>query len=138
MPGLFTNAYSGIITKGLGLPACNGMITMHFSLFAIEIIPPPTPPGGAGGGPYPFRGAWNQTIRTTGPQFYTPAGRFSPQETRYVTVTMKIKGKEYKRFYVIDKEKADIIVKVHGLFKTAKDKIRVVVSNIKSLFQRKR
>lgn len=46
--------YSGLITGGLGLPACQGMITMRFHLFPVFTPPPPVDTSG-GGGSYPLK-----------------------------------------------------------------------------------
>ena len=49
---LFKRSYSGLITGGLGMPACCGLLTMGFGLFRckIEVVDPPHPPSGGGGG----------------------------------------------------------------------------------------
>jgi hypothetical protein len=119
---LIKNGYGGIITGGLGLPACQGMITMHFHLFTLRVEPPPSG-GGGGGGPYP-------PSTSTG-TFYTPQSR-SYQHTKYVTVHIDFKnGKKWKQQYIVGTLRADIIIKVSGWINTMQSKVRVGVDNIK-------
>lgn len=118
---LIKNGYGGIITGGLGLPACQGMITMHFHLFTLRVEPPPG--GGGGGGPYP-------PTSSTG-TFYTPRSR-SATETKYVTVHVDFKnGRKWKKQYIVGTMRADIIIKVSNWINKMQSKVRVGVDNIK-------
>jgi hypothetical protein len=137
---MLTNYYSGLITKGLGLPATAGFVTMHFSLFVRQYNPPGPvdfPTTGAGGGHVPVgRGLRGHSVqmrnvpintsprtRTTVPQYYRPNNQ-QPQSV--VSVTVKFGGKTFTKDYITPKKRADIIVKVIGLFTKVQNKIKVV------------
>jgi hypothetical protein len=119
---LIQNGYGGIITGGLGLPACYGMITMAFHVFTMRVIV--TPPPGGGGGPYPPSGS-------TG-IFYTPRGRFNPQSTKLVTIRIDFKsGKQWKREYIVGDDRAEYIITASNWINALQARISVGVDNIK-------
>lgn len=118
---MLRNSYGGLITNGLCLPACCGMITMHFSLFKckVEIVEPPT--GGGGGGGF-----------ATGPGYYAVPATTSNLCTKYVIIDIKFTKKyQWRKHYVVDCEKADGIVKVFNFVNTMKSKTRVGIDKIK-------
>lgn len=132
---LFNNTYSGLITKGLGLPACCGMITMHFGLFKckIEVSPPVT--GGGGGGPYPphlihhpARGTPTKGVIN----YHTPR---DPRVTnsRYIYLTLKMGDKTFEKIFSTDDNKADKIVNMVNIVNKAKKRILITINSIKSV-----
>lgn len=130
---LFTHTYSGIITKGLGLPACCGMITMHFSLFKCTIeVTPPVGISGGGGGPYPPSMIHNPARGTPTRghiNYHTPQQR--PTNSRYVYITVKVGETTFKKIYTTDDTQADRIVKMISVINKAKQRISVIVNNIR-------
>lgn len=138
---MITNAAGGIITKGLGLPACRGMIVNYFSLaLSIEITPPEPPIGGGGGGPYPGP-AWNVLSPGTVQNFYKP---YSPEyqkfyllpntrKTRFITVRIKFKDREIERAYEVTERQADTAITIVNGVTTLQQRIKVSVSNIKRM-----
>lgn len=129
---LFNNTYSGLITKGLGLPACVGLITMGFGLFkaTIEVIIPPTPPtgGGSGGGGGSF---------AVHPGIYVPWPKKVTPKTRMILITVKMGGdKTWRRSYTVDNTRAAIAVKVVNLVNATSQKLAVGVEHLKTALVR--
>lgn len=119
---LFNNTYSGLVTKGLGMPACCGLITMGFGLFkcTIEVIIPP-PSGGGGGGSY----AVHPGVYVEWPKKLTP-------KTKMVLVTVKFsEDKVWRHSYTVDGRKADISVKAVNFLNTTMERISIGVDKIK-------
>lgn len=116
---LFNNNYSLIITKGLGGPRCCALITAQFGLVCgckIEVVLP------GGGGPYPGS-----------EMLYTPTTTKLNRSTALVIVTVKIKEHTFRKQYVIDREKAEIMVSVREFVNVIKEKIQLKVDNIKEV-----
>lgn len=125
---LFNNTYSGLITKGLGMPACCGLITMGFGLFkcTIEIIVPPLPPTGGGGGSY----AVHPGVYVEWPKKITP-------RTKMVLITVKFDEKKaWRHSFTVDGRKADITVKAVEIVNKTANKIAVGVDNVKTAIKR--
>jgi hypothetical protein len=135
------NPTNRIITNGLGGPASAGLITMHFHLFHIEVIPPS---GGGGGGPYPYVGAWNQATPGRNPAYFN-VPRQNIQQPPYlvpvnqplynkttIKLTLKLNNKEVVKYYVVKKSIVDTLVKVHKIYQG----IKVQISNIKAFFKK--
>lgn len=124
MPSLFTNTYSGLITKGLGLPACCGMITMAFSLFVctVNVTPvPPAPGGGGGGGSY-----------AVFPDIYKPYEGTARKEKRIVTISVKFNDKfTWRQAYTLSMQKASVVVKAIDIVNAATHKMSVAVTGLK-------
>lgn len=130
---IFKHTYSGLITGGLGNPACCGMITMQFHLFKckIEIITPPV--SGGGGGSYPLGpGQIQNFYKPVNPdKFYTPRKPLYQTIILRVTIDGKTTVREYKTFPVIAKAIANIINITNVVF----DSINVRVQTIKTKFK---
>ena len=119
-----TNA---IIAMGLGSNAAD-MILADFSLSTKFISIVVTAPG-AGGGPYP--------IATSQQGFYTPAHKPMTDATRLVTISVKFsEDKTWKKYYVVDEERADIIIKVIGWLNTFKQRFGIGISAVKRTGQK--
>ena len=119
---LFTHSYSGLITGGLGMPACCGLITMGFHVFKckIEIVNPPIrPPNIGGGGPYVANG------------FYIPMTKQLTHTTKFVMVTVTYKDKTWKKAYVVDRIRAKIVVKAVDFINAARSRIEIGASAFK-------
>lgn len=118
---LFKHSYSGLITGGLGMPACCGLITMGFGVFKckIEIVTPIPPPNIGGGGPYVANG------------FYIPMTKQLTHTTKFVMVTVTYKEHTWKKAYVVDRIRAKIAVKVVDFINATRKRIDVGVSAIK-------
>lgn len=134
------NQTNRIITKGLGGPACKGLVTMHFDLFVLEIIPP-QPPRQAGGGPYPYVGGWNQATPGRNPAFFT-RGQQQPQyltpvkeplfDKAVIKLTFKMNGKVVVKHYVVGKDGANFVITIGRIY----EGFKVRISNIVSLFEK--
>ena len=118
---LFKHSYSGLITGGLGMPACCGMITMGFHVFKckIEVVPPPVRPPNIGGGPYVANG------------FYIPMTKQLTHTTKMVLITVTYKDRTWKKAYVVDRVRAAIVVKAVDFFNAARKKIEIGVSALR-------
>lgn len=136
---MITNAAGGIITKGLGRPACAGMIVNYFSLtLAVRVIPPPTA-GGGGGGPYPGP-AWNVLTPGQIQNFFKP---YTPQyqqqmipilrKTHLVNIRIKFRGTEIDKIYEVTPRQADQVVKVLNLADKTRQRYNVTVTNLRKL-----
>lgn len=117
---IYTTNYSALITKGLGGPACCGIITAQFGIncgCSISVIPVPEGKGGGG----PVAG------------FYVPLPKKLQQRTKMVLVTVKFSPTwTWRRSYVVHTNKADMIVKVINFANNMKDKVAVGVEKIKT------
>lgn len=129
---IFKHTYSGLITGGLGNPACCGLITMQFHVFKckIEIITPPS--GGGGGGSYPLApGQIQNFYKPVQPdKFYVP--RKPQYQTIIVRITMdgKVTTREYKTFPVV----AKAIAKIINITTLAYESIKVRANNLRNKF----
>lgn len=123
MASLFTNTYSGLITKGLGLPACCGMITMAFTLFVctVNVTPVPIPGSGGGGGSY-----------AVFPDIYKPYEGTARKEKRIVTISVKFNDKfTWRRAYTLSMQKATVIVKAIDIVNAVTRRMQVSISGLK-------
>jgi hypothetical protein len=142
---MLTNYYSGLITKGLGLPATAGFITMHFSLFVRPYVPPVVPPvytGGGGGGHVPVGGglrghavqmrnvpfAGNRTHTYKPTPYLTPAKTGVPHSV--IVVKVKFGGKEITREYITPEKRAKMAVKVIGLLTKLQEQMNVIAKGL--------
>ena len=144
---MLANLTSGLITKGLGLPATRGLITMHYHLFINATTPPPQPPvtGGGGGGHVPvgygrgytggkMGGAVN--MRGNVPFNYLTPARQGGELQRFVKVRVEMGGVTTTKEYMTPKEKRKIKVTLTGLFKSARDAIKIVTEGLFSLINK--
>ncbi len=145
---MLANLTSGLITKGLGLPATRGLVTMHYHLFIDATIPEPPKPeplGGGGGGHVPvgygrgytggrMGGAVN--MRGNVPFNYLTPARNGGEAQRIVTVRVKMGDVETTKEYMTPKAKRKIKVTLTGLFKSARDAIKVVTEGLFSLINK--
>jgi len=113
------NPTNRLITKGLGGPACQGLITMHFNLFHVSIGPIPPNGNVGGGGPYPYVGAANQATPQSNPLYYSLPNQDYNVDARYMMITVKIGAKEFTKHYVLDKNKAAIAISTLKYMKSA-------------------
>jgi hypothetical protein len=114
---LFTHRYSGLITKGLGLPACQGMLYMGFGVFNFTIRI-----GGGGGGVF---------VPPTTTGFYVPLPKQLNKLTQTVLITVKMREHSWRTSFIVTRGKADMIVKVINVINSSKDKINVGISSLK-------
>lgn len=116
---LFTHTYSGIITKGLGGPACCGLLTLGFSVFKckIDIIPPPFV--GGGGGSFPVHEG-----------IYVPWKPKTVRNKGQIQITVKIKEHTWRRSYNISSKYAHTLIRISNFKDSAKTKIKLAVTNI--------
>jgi len=133
---MLNNPVGGLITKGLGLPACKGMITNQFHLscgFEFKVVV------SGQGGPYPYP-AWNRIENIH--NFYTPteeqplhvplsdeANYFRKHKT--ITISVQYNEHTIEKIYRVSESKAKWIVSVVNLLNATKDRITVHANNIK-------
>lgn len=125
---LFKNTYSGLITGGLGLPACCGLITMSLGLFTcvIEIVTPPENAGGGGGGSFAVH-----------PGVYVPWPKKITPKTKMVLITVKFSEENtWRHSFTVDGRKADLTVKAVDVVNVASRKLAVGVDNVKTAIKR--
>jgi hypothetical protein len=112
-----TNTYSAIITKGLGFDACCALITAQFSLVcgcSINIVVKD-----AGGGPYQI------------PAYYTPINQKIDVNTRMVMITVSTRTNSWKKMYVVDRQKAAILIEIIGFINAVKDRTSIAVHGLR-------
>lgn len=124
---LIKNTYGGIITRGLGLPACCGLVTVQFGILCgctVQVIPPPV---GGGGGSYAIS-----------PGVYVPWPKSKQRECdRMVIVTVKFsEEKTWKRSYIVDVCNADRIVRVMNVVNSSLQRLSVGIEGIKRAVRR--
>lgn len=121
---LFNNTYSGLITKGLGMPACCGLLTMGFTLFkcTINVIPiPPTPGGGGGGGSYAIH-----------PNVYQPFNRSRASRRRRLEIVVRVNDQHtWRRSYDVTMQAAGFVVRAMNIVNAATSKLSVTVNGLK-------
>ncbi len=126
-----------IITKGLCGPACQGLITTHFSLYCTGVVSPPS----FGGGPYPEKmGASNQFDRAQ--DIFQPVNKdiYDPDRVykvkKQVVIKVELGNFHMEKIYVVPIERANGIVKVLNLLNTTKDKITINVKKMRRVLHR--
>lgn len=123
---LFNNKYSGLITNGLGMPACCGMITMGFGLFSCIVIVTEPPVTGGGGGSIVVQ-----------PGIYVPWKGKPPARTKNVQIIVKFsKDQTWRRSYVVSSRGADFLVKVMNVVNAASARLFVGVERLKHAARR--
>lgn len=123
---LFTNKYSGLITKGLGMPACCGLLTMGFGLFSCIVIVTEPPDAGGGGGSYAVE-----------PGIYVPWKGKTRQKTKNVQIIVKFsKEHTWRKAYVVSSIRADMIVKAINIVNAATQRLQVGVQHLKHATRR--
>ena len=119
--------YSGLITKGLGLPACAGMITLHFGVVHVRISPPNVGGGGGGHIPVKYHPVYNPT-----PMMYTPMRNSDLLRNRSIQISVKFSDtKTWRQSYYITDKQANSLVKLSNLISSIKKNINITVSNLK-------
>lgn len=112
--------------RHFGAKHFNGLyhfVAIHFGGARVEIV---VPPSGGGGGPYP--------VVSRGPGYYTLDPRFLKKSTRYVIVNVDFKnGKSWKKHYVVDVDKADLIIKIINWTNRLKTQISIGVESIRKV-----
>lgn len=128
------------------MPATRGLITMHYTLFVNPRIDPPQPPqtyGGGGHVPVGYGrgytgGRMGGAVNLRGgnvPFNFTPAQR-AGEPQKIVTVRVSFGDKDTVKEYMTPKSRKKITVKLTGLFKAAKDAIKVVAEGLFNLINK--
>lgn len=124
--------YSGLITGGLGLDACQYMLTYHFHLFPLDVTII-VPPENNGGGPYPYP-AWNRLepgqaknfYKPVNPNYYTPARTGKKQQ--HVILKMSFKDKKYEKHLLVDQKTVEGVVNAVKFANKIAKRFRVAAS----------
>ena len=111
---------------------------MHFGLFKCKIeVSPPTGLGG-GGGPYPPSMIHNPARGTPTRghiNYHTPRDP-RVMGTKFVSITLKMGEKTFEKIYALDDYQADRLVKVVEVINKAKQRISVVLNNVKTSYRK--
>ncbi len=131
----------GIITGGLGRPACKGMITMAtFSLWCE--VEPPKEPVTQGGGSIPLApgeianlyqpvegGAEAVGLPGGEGNFVNPAA----YGKRVVRVAVKLNDRVFEKEYLVTDKRAKSVITIVNLINVTKDRMMVMASNIQRI-----
>jgi hypothetical protein len=109
---------SSIVTKGLGDAACR-LITTKFDLCGC--VPPEQHLGGGGYAQFPV----------TDKGFYVPLTKKMAHGTKMVLVTVKFKGKSWRRSYVVDRYKGKMIIDAINFVDNVRSSVSIGVNSIK-------
>lgn len=117
--------YSGLITKGLGLPACQGLITMNFHVFKLDAHI-----SGGGGGPYPIGSQYIPYM--TPANGYTPFGTGKVPNMKTIDISIKFatNPKTWRKSFVVTEGQAKHIVKIINIVNRLRNKIKVSIGSI--------
>lgn len=132
---LFNNAYSGLVTKGLGGRASQSLITMNLGVFSftVEIDVPVRPPANVGGG-----GGGNIASRPQHINYLTPMNAHFPIATKHVMITIKVGDKKTTKHFAVSKLSASLIVKASRVTSKTVSGVKVVVEGFRVLYHRAR
>lgn len=121
--GIFTSAWSPIITGGLGTSACCGLITAGIGSWQcfVGITPPDA---GGGGGSFAVH-----------PGIYVPwpKGVTKLKGKRVVVVTVKMKDKKWTKNYMVDDKHSKFVVEAIRFFNATTTKLSVGVSSVQRM-----
>ena len=134
-PKIDVGLKGGLVTFGLGRPACQGMITMMpFQLACFLPAPPPPPPPvpGVSGGTIPLEPGEIH-------DFYQPVdldseGTFvdpSVYGKKHVVIRVKSEFFEGEKEFLVSTERVKGVVKAVNIINTTITKIRAAVQNLK-------
>jgi len=133
-----TNRYSGLITGGLGLPACSGLIVNTFGVTTCLTIIPIRESGGSSGGSIPLLPGEIQN-------FYTPVDtQVTKTNTgnlakpgiygkKIVKITVSYKKMKTEKEFMINKEQEKMLVNILNLMNTTKSRIKITIDNLKKI-----
>lgn len=137
------NLTNGLLTRGLGvdLPACRALITMHFHLFALEVVITP-PPGGMGGSrplaPGEFKNFYQPVDPSTFPGDVDQSMMGHPiflgdlkDVKEIVAVKVTLNGRTIEKEFAVPIKRAKVIIKVANFINTTRERMHVVADNIK-------
>ena len=135
------NLSGGLITKGLGLPASSGLITMYFHLFATVTI---TVSGGAGmGGSLPLApGEINNFYQPIVPESFSgidpslinhPIFVDHKDIKKFVTIKIKFGDREIEKEYMVPIRRANIIIKAITIVNSTNHKVKAVINGLQIL-----
>lgn len=121
------NAYSGLITKGLGLPASRSLITMHFGLFHIAV----SKISGGGGARYTVSPptSFNFKAPQQNPLYYSRRDSF--KATRGIQITVNMKGKKWTKEFVVAENQGKHIIEIINIVNKLSNNITEMFTNIK-------
>jgi hypothetical protein len=97
----------GIITKGLGLPACEGMIVNHFQLgrCKVDIYEP----GTASGGSTPMApGEFYDNFRVSKTD---PTNNYHIKQKEHITIRIRMDDDKFKKSFIVNKRTGYVVVK---------------------------
>lgn len=119
--GIFTTAYSPLITGGLGTSACCGLLIGGLGAWQCFVGITPPPGGGGGGGSIAVH-----------PGVYVPwpKAQLRKKNTRAIVVTVRIHEKKWTKSYLIPEKRAKIAVTAINFVNKATVALSVGVSSI--------
>lgn len=119
--GIFTRPYSPLITGGLGMSACCGLLLAGLGSFSCFVGITPPPSGGGGGGSYPVH-----------PSLYVPWPNSVRKKagTRVIVVTVKMNDKKFTKNYLIPEKRTKLAVEVINILNHTTTALSVGVNSI--------
>lgn len=135
--------YSGLITGGLGLPACRGIIPMRFHLFAQEI---PSEPGGGSPGSYPLNPGSVQNfyqevgqpkipLDTQSEPYYVPM-EYDPRPKQIYKVVVQFGGREFEKTVILNRRGRKVLFSVLNFTNATINRINITVEKFKKIVTR--
>lgn len=122
---IFNNRYSGLITGGLGLNACEGLLTMGFHLFHVEVkVIGHT----GGGGPWPAVPVYPMANQPQHPAYYMKWDKANLVSTKLILVTIKMQDKKWTKQFVVETTRAKLIVKAVNFTQSTINNISATVA----------
>jgi hypothetical protein len=134
-----TDVAPGVITFGLGCDQTGLVIGNIFNLGFIKvivggspIIPPVEPPQpGVSGGSRPLApGEIHNFYKPVDNQYQVPYIQNQPKIPVVIKITFR--GKTTEKYYLVSKKRSDIIITVLNLVNRIRDRISIVVKNVRS------
>lgn len=124
-----------IITKGLGAPACNGLITTRFDLlvFSAHIATPADHGGSHPMLPGEIQNFYKEVPAEQQPYLIPRDQNFDLTPKRHVVLTVKFGEKTLEKEFLVSDKRARMIVKILNFANTTKERVNVTLSGFKKV-----
>lgn len=127
------NRYSGLITGGLGLPACSGLIVNFFGVTTCLTI---ITNGPISGGSIPLLPGEIQNFYTPVDNQVSSQGRLAKPyvyDKKVVKITVSYKKLKSEKEFMVNKTQEKILITVVNLVNTTRSRMKVTIENLKKL-----
>lgn len=107
--------------------ACEGLLTMGFHLFHVEVkVIGHT----GGGGPWPSVPVYPMANQKTHPAYYLKWDKHNLVSTKLVIVTVKVQDKKWTKQFVVETTRAKLIVKAVNMTQKTINNVLAYANNI--------